>query len=236
MWSDVPAARSTHPNEVNNQALLVVAWHVLARGGELAPEVTAAGWSPELHPTRGDVEFHRSKTHGPYAVLWLRPLKKHSKLGATKVPQYIVQHDGRGDDAYMMLRRLFDLDAVPEEQVKTTPLFRRRPKSRKSSAPVHMTVPMMRALVRSRMKALMGETAMQHWGAHSCRIGGATDLSASPGASPLLLQARGRWASDVAKIYNRQTRQALLEASSMMYGAGKGRDLEELIPDFVQPA
>mmetsp|Transcript_36887 Transcript_36887/g.89913 ORF Transcript_36887/g.89913 Transcript_36887/m.89913 type:complete len:136 (+) Transcript_36887:246-653(+) len=135
----------------------------------------------------------------------------------------------------MMLRRLFELDAVPGEQAASTPLFRRRSSARKGAASVHMTVPMMRALVRSRMKAL-GETEMQHWGAHSCRIGGATDLSASPGASPLLLQARGRWASDVAKIYSRQTRQALLEASSMMYGARKGRDLEEIMPDFVQPA
>ncbi|KAL1530355.1 hypothetical protein AB1Y20_001263 [Prymnesium parvum] len=177
MWKDVPAAQSTHPDEVNsNQALLTVAWHVLARGGELAPEVTAERWSPTLHPARGDVEFHRSKTHGPYAVLWLRPLKKHSKLGATKVPQYIAQHDGRGGDAYMMLRRLFELDAVPSEQAASTPLFRRRSSARKGAASVHMTVPMMRAL------------------------------------------ARGRWASDVAKIYNRQTRQALLEASSMMYG------------------
>ncbi|KAL1508440.1 hypothetical protein AB1Y20_004543 [Prymnesium parvum] len=75
--------------------------------------------------------------------------------------------------------------------------------------------------------------------ARMARSVGATYVVENPadrGASPLLLQARGRWASDVAKIYNRQTRQALLEASSMMYGAGKGRDLEELMPDFVQPA
>jgi len=84
------------------------------------------------------------------------------------------------------------------------------------------------------MRAL-GETSLDDWGAHSCRIGGATDLGSSRGASPLLLQARGRWASDIGKIYNRMTRQALLAASKMMYGVPKGRDLEEIFPDFAQP-
>jgi len=235
MWKTVPKARGTRPNEVNDQALLTVAWHVLARGGELAPQVKAAQWSAERHPTRGDVEFRTSRTHGPYAVLWLRPLKKGSKLGATKVPQYIVRHDGRGDDAYMMLRRLFEFDPVPKGEERATPLFRRRPGGKSGAVPVPMTVGMVRALVRSRMRAL-GETEMKHWGAHSCRIGGATDLSTAPGTSALLLQARGRWASDIGKIYSRLTRQALLETSGMMYGAKKGRDLEELLPSFVQPA
>eukprot|EP00327_Prymnesium_parvum_P009739 CAMPEP_0184391484 /NCGR_PEP_ID=MMETSP0007-20130409/14136_1 /TAXON_ID=97485 /ORGANISM="Prymnesium parvum, Strain Texoma1" /LENGTH=183 /DNA_ID=CAMNT_0026741611 /DNA_START=76 /DNA_END=628 /DNA_ORIENTATION=+ len=102
--------------------------------------------------------------------------------------------------------------------------------------PRHISaVCMLRTLVRRRMRAL-GERNLDEWGAHSCRIGGATDLGSSKGASPLLLQARGRWASDIGKIYNRMTRQALLAASKMMYGAPKGRDLEEIFPDFAQPA
>jgi len=185
MWEEVPKARGTRPNEVNDQALLTVAWHVLARGGELAPQVRASKWSADRHPTRGDVEFHHSRTHGPYAVLWLRPLKKHSKLGATKVPQYIVQHEGRGDDAYAMLRRLFEFDhPVPKGAESTTPLFRRRPGGKRGADPVPMTVGMVRALVRSRMRAL-GETQMKHWGAHSAAASGARRISARRLARPL---------------------------------------------------
>ncbi|KAL1525656.1 hypothetical protein AB1Y20_020506 [Prymnesium parvum] len=237
MWERVAEARSDSPNAANDQALLAVAWHVLARGGELAPQVRPEAWSPDLHPTRADVEFRISTSHGPYAILWLRPLKKQAKRGAVKVPQYIVAHSGGGDDAYFLLRRLVQLDPVPKEQARATPLFRRRPRSAKgapSKPPRHISVPMLRSLVRRRMRAL-GETDLEQWGAHSCRIGGATDLGASRGASPLLLQARGRWASDIGKIYSRMTRQALLSASKMMYGAPKGRDLEEIFPDFAQP-
>ena len=71
-------------------------------------------------------------------------------------------------------------------------------------------------------------------GAHSFRIGGATDL-ADQGASPLLLQAKGRWASDIGRIYARMTRRAQLAASRLMQRRG-ARDLEELFPSFAQAA
>ena len=71
-------------------------------------------------------------------------------------------------------------------------------------------------------------------GAHSFRIGGATDL-ADQGASPLLLQSKGRWASDIGRIYARMTRRAQLAASRLMQRRG-ARDLEELFPSFTQAA
>ncbi|KAL1500528.1 hypothetical protein AB1Y20_013184 [Prymnesium parvum] len=46
MWERVAEARSDSPNAANDQALLAVAWHVLARGGELAPQVRPEAWSP----------------------------------------------------------------------------------------------------------------------------------------------------------------------------------------------
>lgn len=54
-------------------------------------------------------------------------------------------------------------------------------------------------------------------------------------ASPLLLQAKGRWASDIDKIYARITRWCHLAALELMQKA-KGRQVEELLPDFVQAA
>ena len=71
------------------------------------------------------------------------------------------------------------------------------------------------------------------WGAHSARIGGATDLAATGESSPVLLQAKGRWASDIGRIYARMTRRSQLAASRLMQEA-RGRDLEELLPGFTQ--
>ena len=62
------------------------------------------------------------------------------------------------------------------------------------------------------------ETSAKEWGAHSLRIGGATDLAAA-GASPLLLQAKGRWSSDIGRIYSRMTRKCQLAASKLMHKA-----------------
>ncbi|KAL1499686.1 hypothetical protein AB1Y20_011883 [Prymnesium parvum] len=111
------------------------------------------------------------------------------------------------------------------------PLFRRWSAN---GVATHATVAWMRALVPLRVRQL-GYPNPQDWGAHSCRIGGATDLTSTGKASPLLLQAKGRWASDIGQIYSRMTRRAQLAASELMYAA-KGRDLEELLPDFVQAA
>ena len=83
--------------------------------------------------------------------------------------------------------------------------------------------------------AALGYTDLSAWGAHSPRIGGATDLASTGECSELLLQARGRWSSDIAKIYARMTKRAQLQASALLQ-KGRGRDLEDIIPGFVQPA
>lgn len=75
----------------------------------------------------------------------------------------------------------------------------------------------------------------KEFGAHSPRIGGATDIESTGAASQLLLQAKGRWQSDIGRIYARMTRRAHLAASALMHRA-KGRDLEELLPTFTELA
>lgn len=229
LWEEAGTERGTTVREVNEHALLVVAWHVLARGGELAP--SAKVWSAEEGPSRADVSFHSSSSGGRYALLWLRPLKKKGKRKAPKVPQFIAEFDGGGSDAYAALERLVKYDFVPLEERGGVPLFR---KQAKGGAFVHMTVTDMRRCVRDRMRAL-GYANPRQWGAHSCRIGGATDLMATGQASQILLQAKGRWASDIGRIYARMTRRGQLAASRLMQRA-RGRDLEELLPGFIQPA
>lgn len=229
MWATLPGVRESSPEAVNAHALLTTAWQVLARGGELAPQVKT--WSPDVGPSRADLFFDETREGRRYAVLWLRPLKKKAGRREPKAPQYICEFDGGGSDTYAALRRLVEIDRVAPEDEANTPLFR---DYRGRTRGRHFTVAAMRSLVRERMHAI-GYVVSKEWGAHSCRIGGATDLVSTGKASPLLLQAKGRWASDIGRIYARMTRRCHLAASELMQKA-KGRDVEELFPDFVQAA
>lgn len=233
---------------VNAFALISTAWHTLARGAELAPSCKPGEWTPEKGPSRADLTFHTCNAEGTrgrckgegtaqqtrrYAILWLRPKKKRGL--APKVPQYIEEFDGSGSDTYAALRRLVTMDPVPASEEWKTPLFRnevRRLDGSKSIA--HINVAGMRSIVRSYAK-ILGHTDLSQWGSHSCRIGGATDLASTGESTELLLKAKGRWASDIGAIYARLTRRQLLAASRLMQ-RGWGRDMEELIPSFTQPA
>ena len=70
-----------------------------------------------------------------------------------------------------------------------------------------------------------GQTGAKMW-----RVGGATDLREMLGdeAGPRLIQARGRWKSDIADVYQRPLVRAQLRASAGM-GAVTGAGLEELV-------
>ena len=93
-----------------------------------------------------------------------------------------------------------------------------------------MTTPRVRAIVKKLAK-LDGHDPSE-FGAQSLRIGGAIDVQ--PGGE-LLLQAKGRWASDIGKIYARMTRRAQIAASDLMFGS-HSPDLEEMFPGFAEPA
>lgn len=222
------------PNKVNDFALLSTAWQTLARGGEVAPRVKPREWAPDRNPTRADLVFYPEKPDSKrHCIVWLYALKKKGR--PNKVPIYIEEHDGSGSDTYAALRRMVEFDPVPEEEKATTPLFRHQHEQPDgSTTSTHINVKYMSELVR-RSVARLGFTNLREWGAHSARIGGATDLAATGAASEILLKAKGRWASDIATIYARLTRRTLLAASRLMQ-QGHGRDLEEIFPSFTQPA
>ena len=75
------------------------------------------------------------------------------------------------------------------------------------------------------------------FGAHSPRIGAATDTHDEKGAADgaRLLKARGRWRSDIHEIYTRASLAACLEAS-VVGDANGGRELEAAVAGFTQPA
>ena len=142
-----------------------------------------------------------------------------------KVPQLIGECKTAGAaDTYLALKRLKEASfwgSSPDD----TALYRSKPGRA-------MTTGYFRGLMR-KYASLLGFNP-RDFGAHSARIGGATDLAATGRASQLLLQAKGRWSSDIAKIYARMTRRSQLAVSDLMY-LSKGRDLEEILPEFTQP-
>lgn len=226
MWNKLPSVKSTSPKAVNEFAILSTAWHVLARGGEVAP----SSFDPLTCPTRADLLFRKSAHNVRYAIIWLRPLKKKGQPLGEKIPQFIQEYDGGGSDTYAALARMERFDPVPDEARASTSLFRT---VSSSGLRKHFTTSSLRKLIRLRLKQL-GYKKSYHWGAHSCRIGGATDLASTGKASQLLLQAKGRWSSDIGKIYARMTRRCQLAASRLMQQAS-GRDIEDIMPDFTQP-
>ena len=218
LWRLKGRACAAEPDAATKLAALATAWIVLARGGELCT------------CTRADLEFHVLRNGVRYAILWLRPLKKRGTAPAAKVPQYVQEADGGGADAYMLLRRMVELDFVPMADRASTPLFRL--KARKGKGHRTITVAHLRKFTRD-CAAVVGFRDGKQWGAHSARIGGATDLASTGKVSQLLLQAKGRWGSDIGRIYARMTRRCHLAASRLMHEA-RGRDLEEIHPDFTQ--
>ena len=209
--------KATSRGAVNDWAAVTTAREALARGAEL----TASARS-QATPTRSDLTFEDDK-YGPTATLWLRPLKKRGKAAAAKVPIVFAAYDGKGSDTYAALARLEHFDPVPDSRRATTPLFRKSDGS-------PMTQDHFRKLIKDIALAL--EFDPDHFGGHSPRIGGATDIGDK---NPLLLMAKGRWAGDIAKIYNRLTRRGLVRASHAMQGKG-ARDMEEIYYEFAQPA
>jgi hypothetical protein len=212
LWSEHGQVRSRDPTALNEWAAVTTAWHVLARGGELE------------RLTMGDLQFKQQRRGGRrYAILWILPLKKRG--GAQqKLPQFIYEQESPEEwEPYRALRRLAD---IRKGAASSAPLFTARNGAR-------MTTARFRALVK-RYARMLGWDPKEA-GAHSPCIGGATEYAATGKVSQLLLEAKGRWSSDVAAIYARMTRRLHQAASDLMFQA-KGRDLEELIPEYVQPA
>ena len=211
-WKSDAAVRGKQVHALSAHAAIAGGWHTLARGGEIGSI------------NREDLKFRRA--HGRrYAVLWIRPLKKKRGQQHPKLPQFIAeQAEPEEWEPYSALVRLSDaLDKAGSKP--SDPLFPAKSGKR-------MTTGNYRSIVKRYAKILGFDPKV--FGAHSPRIGGAIEISAASG-SPLLLQAKGRWGSDIGRIYARQTRRMHMTTSDLMF-SGKGRDLEELFPEFIEPA
>ena len=92
-----------------------------------------------------------------------------------------------------------------------------------------------RRLARS-MASTLGLDA-DLFGAKSFRIGGATDYRAiyGPEAAEQMIRQRGRWWSDIHKLYTRALASEHLQGSAAV-GDARGAELEALCKGWVQPA
>ena len=92
-----------------------------------------------------------------------------------------------------------------------------------------------RALVRRMAAALELDPA--DFGGKSFRVGGATDWRAVLGESKAerIIRQRGRWDSDIHKIYERALATEHLSGSALVGGAS-GAELEALCAGWAQPA
>mmetsp|Transcript_28515 Transcript_28515/g.57518 ORF Transcript_28515/g.57518 Transcript_28515/m.57518 type:complete len:222 (-) Transcript_28515:243-908(-) len=204
LQSSTKAARSAWASQTS-------AWHVLARGGEVGSM------------DKADLQFKRQGRGGRrYAILWLAPLKKRGGQ-QPKLPQFIYeQAEPEEWEPYHALRRLSESIA---DEPASAPLFT-------ATNGARMTTSHFRAQ-NKRFAKLLGWNPKEA-GAHTPRIGGASDYAGTGEASELMLEAKGRWSGDIARIYARMTRRAHMAASDQMFAA-KGRDLEELMPEFIAP-
>ena len=215
IWQHHQAVRDNTRDACTKWAVVVVAWSILARGGEMCNILIQ------------DVTFHRLSSGVRYATIMLTPLKKRA---SPKIPQLIEYTSEYGDwQPYISLRRLYKLAKAANASVDS-PLFVTRNRRGIFEA---ISVDGFRQIVRGFARRLQLPPA--EFGAHSMRIGGATDLFSSNTSNDIavIVQHRGRWSSDIYKIYTRITRRAHLSASRMMF-QGDGRSLEEILPNFTQ--
>ena len=137
-------------------------------------------------------------------------------------------------DAYDAVRRAWlARDAeVPAHRRREAPLFT----SATGGSYAAWTTDDSRRLAREYGR--MANIASADIGGKAFRVGGATDMRDALGdASIHLIKQRGRWASDVAQVYQRALVRSHLRASVLMSSnAAASRDMEELVKGWAQPA
>ena len=167
LWKHSAAVRGRSLAALSAWAATTAAWHVLARGGELGSI------------RRKHLEFS-SAGGREYAVLWVTPLKKKRGMQQPPLPQFIArQSEPEEWEPYMALKRLAEaLGSDPEALLFT------------AAGGKPMTTARFRAIIKNLVKLL--RLAEKEFGAHSPRIGGATDLMSKGECSEILLEAKGR--------------------------------------------
>ena len=198
------------------------------RKGLLRPceaAVSVGAFDPSAHLCVRDVEYFDE--HGRYLILTILPAKQPP--GQPKDEPVLYPSGDGVVDFYSACARMLDDRRLRSPGGVLDPL-----------APLFLKPSTGRAFFTTKLRALYRGVARaigldpSDLGAHSGRIGGATDLFAS-GTPPVAIQIAGRWDSDIWAIYARRC-----VGQSLGYSRAAADcvdvDLEELIPSYSQPA
>ena len=225
----------------------VTAHNLMLRGGEVG---TSDGKRFDLHRdiTLGSVEFKRANAeskHLPWLVMWITSIKD---VNARRVPVPLPvrrrtrQSEGDLLDPYDAIVRVW-----LHRCHKLTPAERGlcmgegRAKGEGSDEPLFVLPDgkhwqTKNVLQLARTIALANNEDPGKVFARAFRIAGATDMREALGESAeRVIKERGRWASDIAFIYQRALVATHLDASAAV-GRARGRDIEALCQGWVQPA
>ena len=123
-------------------------------------------------------------------------------------------------DPVRELRNLFTCDPMSPIFAASTPLFRTH--ERYGIERMCITVSALRGVIKRLMSAVGEDPA--RFGAHSCRIGGASAALAA-NVPPQTIRAMGRWSSDVYEIYTRASVESVSLATQLI-GSTPFNDLE----------
>ena len=241
--ADHPSLDRTSRQGVQDWAAALLAHNLLLRGGELGRS-SKSGWDPRRGLTLESLDFRRPcpESEGcPWVIVRMVAIKD---VSARHAPVFIpvrrratfeaVPADTDPLDAYDAVRRAWlARDAeVPAHRRHEAPLFT----SAAGGSYAAWTTDDSRRLAREYGR--MANIASADIGGKAFRVGGATDMRDALGdASIHLIKQRGRWASDVAQVYQRALVRSHLTASVLMSSnAAASRDMEELVKGWAQPA
>ena len=247
--------RSSHQGR-NDWAAALTGHNGILRGGELGSvEGRSGGFDAAFDMTWRSITWclPNGDSRGRlWLILWVVPIKYRATRNATAHPIPIVRRQWggtAGDDplcAYdaLWLHWLAQLGEPPvsarqdrqgrlqggrleaSHSMAASPLFRGMEGLPWNTADT-------RRLARD-IAAVCGEDP-EEFGASSLRAGGATDIREILGdSSQEIIKQRGRWASDVAEIYQRALLRVQLDASGAMASA-HGVDMEALCAGWSQP-
>ena len=231
----------TSPRGRQNWAAAILAHNLLLRGGELG-RTDKGTWDPTRGLTLSSFKFqepNRESSGCPWVLIRVVAIKDHSvrnkpTLLAVRRRAPISSQHARGTDpldaydavltAWRDRRR-----ELNESDAKTAPFFTSASGGAWSTSDT-----------KNLAKAIgsIAGIPREHCGAKAFRIGGATDMRQAAGTDKAthLLKERGRWASDIASIYQRPLVRQHLIASASLGDVDAHRCLEEYCEGWSQPA
>lgn len=172
--------------DCNFAALMQVATVGILRGGELTSGLKKGVFDAGRHPTRADVFFsYRDGVAISCTILAVNSKAKGIEA-RRKLPVYLPMQGKFLSPGLALWYLVSIIDPVPAALRASTPLFR------DPSSGSIISVPAMKSEVRRLMAAIGRDPSL--YGAHSCRIGGATTMAFLQAGRDIIKDC-GRWKS-----------------------------------------